>query len=142
MIKTVLFDLGNVILPFDLMRLAQKLTHFSPFSAKEILHNIGHNELLHEFEIGKITPKEYFDLATETCQFKNLSYDAFIAIFCDIFDENTDVVQLISQLKGNYQLGIISNTNPIHSSHLKVTYPSLSQFDNIWFSNEAGVRKP
>jgi epoxide hydrolase-like predicted phosphatase len=142
MIKTVLFDLGNVLMPFDLMRLAGRLAQFSPYSKEEILNRIAYNQVAEEFESGKMTPHDYFNFVTKACEFKDLSYDKFIAIFNDIFDEDQAVYGLVKRLKSKYQLGLISNTNPIHVSHLRTSYPNLNHFEHLWFSNEAGVRKP
>jgi putative hydrolase of the HAD superfamily len=69
-------------------------------------------------------------------------FNDFIPIFNDIFDEDKGIVALIARLKNKYKLGLISNTNPIHSSHVVEKYLSLGHFDRLWFSNEAGLRKP
>lgn len=142
MIKTVLFDLGNVILPFDVMRLAKRLTRFSQLSAQEIVDRLWNDFIADNFETGKMLPTEYFVHISELCQFKGLTFDEFVPLFNEIFDEDVEIVALISRLKGRYKLGIISNTNAIHVEHLKQTYGYLSHFDRQWWSNEAGVRKP
>ncbi|MCG3206056.1 MAG: Alpha-D-glucose 1-phosphate phosphatase YihX [Elusimicrobia bacterium] len=142
MIKTVLFDLGNVILPFDVMRLAKRLTKHSHLSAPEIVERLWNDYIADHFETGKMSPQEYFVHITELCQFKDLTYEEFEPIFNEIFDEDAEIVALISRLKGRYKLGIISNTNEIHVRHIKKTYSYLSHFDFHWWSNEAGVRKP
>lgn len=141
MIKTVLFDLGNVLMPFDLMRLANRLARFSRFNPKEILQKIAYTQMAVDFETGRMTPQEYFDYTTAACEFKNLSFTEFVAIFNDIFDEDHRVYEVVSGLKKKYKLGLISNTNPIHVDHLR-TYPNLGHFERLWFSNEAGLRKP
>lgn len=142
MIKTVLFDLGNVILPFDLMRLATKLAKFSPFPAEQILEKIAYTQVAEDFETGLMSSEDYYSFVSKGCEFQDLSYDDFISIFNDIFNEDTEVWELISRLKKNYKLGLISNTNPIHVAHIRSAYPQLSHFEQLWFSNEARVRKP
>ena len=142
MIKTVLFDLGNVILPFDLTCLANQLARYTNFSPEIILEKIAYNQVAVDFETGKMTPKEYFDFVTKACDFKDLSYTQFIVIFNDIFDQDHQVWDLISRLKKNYKLGLISNTNPIHVDYIRSNHPQLDHFHHLWFSNEAGLRKP
>lgn len=129
-------------MPFDLLRLATQLADFSPFSPTEIMNRLGYPDVVDSFETGKMSPQEFFDYVSNTCQLKNLPYDKFIPIFNDIFEEDQKVVALLSKLKSNYRLGLISNTNPIHVSHLREEYPNLGHFDNLIFSNEAGLRKP
>ena len=142
MIKTVLFDLGNVILPFDVMRLANRLTRYTHLPAKDIVDRLWNDHIADFFETGKMSPVEYFSHISALCDFKGLSYDEFVPIFNEIFDENLDITALISNLKGRYTLGLISNTNAIHVEHITKRYEVLSQFDRQWWSNEAGVRKP
>lgn len=142
MIKTVLFDLGNVILPFDVMRLANRLTRYTHLSAKQIVDMLWNDYIADNFETGKMSPTEYFNHICQACQFKNLTYDEFLPIFNEIFDEDMTIVDLIAKLKGKYKLGIISNTNAIHVEHITKRYSYLSHFDRHWWSNEAGVRKP
>lgn len=142
MIKTVLFDLGNVILPFDVTRLARRLTKHSRFTADEIINHLWNEELADIFETGKMSPEQYYQHVSDLCEFTGLSFDTFVPIFNEIFDENHDVIALIEQLKANYQLGLISNANPIHVPHIKEKFSHLSHFDRHWWSHEAGVRKP
>jgi putative hydrolase of the HAD superfamily len=142
MIKTILFDLGNVILPFDLMRLATRLAPHTALSSDTVLETLWNEALAEHFETGRMSPKEYFDHVSVQCGFKNLPYDRFIEIFNDIFVEDAAVGRLIHDLCDDYQLGLISNINPIHAPYILDKYPVLKKFRRLWFSNEAGVRKP
>lgn len=142
MINTVLFDLGNVILPFDVMRLAKRLTRHSHLEADVIVGHLWNAHIADHFETGKMSPTEYFDHITDICGFKNLTFEEFIPIFNEIFDTETGVADMLSQLKGRYNLGLISNTNAIHVEHMMGKYDFLSHFHKHWWSNEAGVRKP
>lgn len=142
MIKTVLFDLGNVILPFDLARFAQQLSAYSPLSINEIMERIGPKDVVDAFESGLMSADDYFQYLCSSCQLDGLSFEEFVPMFNDIFDENQDVIDLIGGLKGRVHLGLISNTNPIHVEHLRKSFGHLGRFDRIWFSNESGYRKP
>lgn len=143
MIKTVLFDLGNVILPFDVTRLANRLTRHSRYSAEEIINKLWNERVAETFETGKMSAEEYFQLASDLCEFTNLTFEEFVPIFNEIFTENHEVIALISILKEKYPLGLISNANPIHVPHVKKNFSKhLAHFKKVWWSNEAGVRKP
>jgi putative hydrolase of the HAD superfamily len=142
MINTVLFDLGNVLLPFDVMRLAKGLTKHTHLSAEAIVGHLWNAHIADHFETGKMSPAAYFDHVTSICEFKNLSFQEFVPLFNEIFDPETGVVELLGRMKGRYNLGLISNTNAIHVEHIVNRYDFLSHFDRHWWSNEAGVRKP
>src|SRR5688572_15174404 len=111
MIKAVLFDLGNVILPFDVSRLAAKLSRHCPLSPKEIIQNLWNDHIADYFETGRMSPEEYFQKISDACRFNGLTFEEFIPLFNEIFDENPGVVELIAKLKKKYRLGLISNTN-------------------------------
>lgn len=142
MINTVLFDLGNVVLPFDVMRLAGRLTKHTHLSTQNIVDLLWNDHIAANFETGRMPPTDYFAHISAACQFRNLSYEEFIPLFNEIFDEDSGVADLVGRLKNNYKLGLISNTNAIHVDHILNRYPVLSHFEcHIW-SNKAGVRKP
>jgi len=142
MINAVYFDLGNVILPVDGHRLANKLARHSPQTPNKILEAFWSNEITDQFERGEITPPDFFDYIARTCEISGLPFDQFIHLFNDIFNEDKDVIQLLSSIKSKFKMGLISNTNPIHAPHLLKTFPFFSVFDGLWLSNEVGVRKP
>jgi putative hydrolase of the HAD superfamily len=142
MINTVLFDLGNVILPFDVMRLAKGLTKHSHLDPQTIVNHLWNVHIADTFETGKMSPTEYFDHISGLCNFRELTFQDFKPIFNEIFDQETGVAEMLTRLKGRYRLGLISNTNAIHVEHMLGRYDFLSHFDKHWWSNEAGVRKP
>ncbi len=142
MIKTVLFDLGNVILPFDLSRLAGRLKMYSKLSVDEIIANLWNDEIANTFETGMMAPQEYFAHATRVCGFEGLSYEHFVPIFNDIFVEDQEVKDLIGRLGKKYRMGLISNINPIHVPYVIQTCDTLKAFERLWFSNIERVRKP
>lgn len=142
MIKTVLFDLGNVILPFDVTRLAASLTAYCRLSTEEIVEKLWSDKIANEFETGLMGAEAYFAHVSEMCGFVGLSYEKFVPIFNEIFIEDEGVNTLIRGLKKSYRLGLISNTNPIHVPYVMKKYKTLSEFERHWWSNEEGVRKP
>lgn len=142
MIRVVLFDLGNVILPVDGHRMARKLTKHSPLSQEEILSHFNKQEIVHEFETGRLSPQAFFEHIRTSCSLRDLEYAGFLPLFNDIFDEDSAVIRLIEDLKPKVKLGMISNTNTIHSSHLVESYKLFSHFHKVWFSNDVGLRKP
>ncbi|MCB4757060.1 MAG: HAD family phosphatase [Elusimicrobia bacterium] len=142
MINVILFDMGNVILPVDGDRLARKLARYSPQTPQKILEAFWDNRITDRFEQGKMSPKEFFELVTRTAEIQGLSYEDFINMFNDIFEEDHQVIELVKNLKKTYKLGLISNTNPLHVPYVLKKFPVLSTFDKLWMSSEVGIRKP
>src|SRR5512139_3741371 len=99
-IEVVLFDLGNVILPFNHYQIAEKLARFS--ERKELSdpprifsYLFGRKEgAVNDYEIGKVSSIEFFKQVKE--RFKLImTFDAFVPIWNEIFAENHDVSKLI-----------------------------------------------
>jgi putative hydrolase of the HAD superfamily len=122
--------------------MAQKLTKHSPFSPDEILSHFNHQEMLDQFETGQLSNEDFFNHIQKHCNIDGLDYHDFLPMFTDIFNEDHDVIALIENLKSHKKLGMISNINAIHATHLVKRYQLFSHFHKIFFSNEVGMRKP
>jgi len=104
-IEVVLFDLGNVILPFNHYQIAEKLARFS--ERKELSdpprifsYLFDRQEgAVNDYEMGKMSSIEFFNQVKE--RFKlTLPFDTFVPIWNEIFTENHEVSELIRFLKG------------------------------------------
>ena len=142
MIRTILFDFGNVLAFFDHSRALAKLQHHTTIKATELAVSLYGGELELAYECGQIRTPKYFEIAREdgrlTC-----SLEVFIAAFVDIFTENVGVTRLIPQLKKNYRLVLASNTNEAHFTHYREEFRHvLDLFDHLVVSHEVGARKP
>jgi len=146
-IEVVLFDLGNVILPFNHYQIAEKLARFS--ERKELSdpprifsYLFDRQEgAVNDYEIGKLSSIEFFNQVKE--RFKLiLPFDTFVPIWNEIFTENHEVSELIRSFKEKKKLGLLSNTNPLHFEYALSTFPILNLFDKWILSHEVGFKKP
>ncbi|MBM4306558.1 MAG: hypothetical protein FJ123_07460, partial [Deltaproteobacteria bacterium] len=116
MIEVILFDLGNVILPFNHYQIAEKLLPFVQRKEfqdpKKIFSYIFDfkSGAINAFDAGELSPQEFFQSLKESLQF-SISFDAFVPIWNRIFTEDREVSQIIRFLKGKYRLGLLSNTD-------------------------------
>src|SRR5690348_211421 len=117
MIKTVLFDLGNVILPFDVTRLARRLLAHSPLTVQEIIESLWNDDLADRFETGRMKPSDYFEYVSKICRFTGLSFDDFLPIFNEIFDEDPAMIDLVASLKPRDR-----KSTRLNSSHPSISY--------------------
>jgi len=146
-IEVLLFDLGNVILPFNHYQIAEKIARFSErkelSDPPRIFSYLFDRQkgAINDYEIGKMTSIEFFNQVKE--RFKLiLTFDAFVPIWNEIFTENCDVSGLIRSLKGKKRLGLLSNTNSLHFEYALSTFPVLRLFDKWILSHEVGFKKP
>ena len=142
MIKAILFDLGNVIVPFDFKRAYAKLGPLCSCPITEISARLRSTDLVRRFETGRIAAQPFVSelsvlLGLET------TYNDFCDLWTSIFLEDTLVSEsLIAGLRSRHRLLVLSNTNPIHFSMLKASYPLLEHFDDFVLSYEVGALKP
>lgn len=147
MIEVILFDLGNVILPFDARRTAEQLSRASqkeefqdPSKMFSYLFD-AEKGAINPYQVGKISPVEFFQSLKDSLSL-SLSFDAFIPIWNEIFVENQEVSEVIRSLKGRYRLGLLSNTDPLHFGYILSKFPILQTLDKWILSHEVGFRKP
>ena len=146
-IEVILFDLGNVILPFDAHRTAEKLSRSS--QRKEFQHPPkmfsylfdAEEGAINPYQVGKVSSVEFFQSLKESLSL-SLSFEAFIPIWNEIFVEDKEVSEVIRSLKGKYRLGLLSNTDPLHFGYILSKFPILQVFDKWILSHEVGFRKP
>jgi len=146
-IEVILFDLGNVILPFNHYQIAEKLFRFTknldfqdPKKIFSYLFDFEHGAI-NGYEVGKVSSLDFFQSLKEHLQL-TLSFEEFIPIWNDIFWENPEVSEIIRALKGEKRLGLLSNTNPLHFDYILSKFPVVQTFDKWILSHEVGFKKP
>ena len=146
-IEVILYDLGNVILPFSHYQIAEKLSRFSHKKELQDPQRIFsclfdfQNGAINGYEVGEVSSLEFFKSLKESLDL-SISFEQFIPIWNDIFTENQEVSQIILSQKGKWKLGLISNTNPLHFDYCLKKFPILRTFDKWILSHEIGYKKP
>ena len=142
MIKAILFDLGNVIVPFDFKRAYAKLGPLCSCPVTEISARLRSTDLVSRFETGRIASEPFVGELSTLLGLKT-TYSEFCDLWTSVFFEDTLVPEsLIAGLHGRHRLLILSNTNPIHFSMLKARYPVFRHFDDFVLSYQVGALKP
>jgi putative hydrolase of the HAD superfamily len=146
-IKVILYDLGNVILPFNHYQIAEKLSRLSQKSEdrdpQEIFSYLFDFQkgVANRFDVGQVSPQEFFESIKEYLGL-SISFEEFIPIWTDIFSENVEVSQIILSQKGRWRLGLLSNTDPLHFNYILSKFPVVRAFDKWILSYEVGFQKP
>ena len=143
MIKTIIFDFGDVFINLDkegALKLA--LEKFEITELDEELQSI--NAL---YEQGLISTDEFLDFYAEN--FPKLSKDELKSIWNHIIKDFPDHrLQFIKQLAkdNNHQLILLSNTNELHIDYIKNNVSFYEEFkncfDQFYLSHEINLRKP
>lgn len=140
--KTIVFDLGNVLLSFDFRVAANQLAKHAQLSAREIVSLINQSELLHQFERGEISSEEFYTEVAQASKYQE-SLDQFRMDFSDIFEEIQPMVDYFRQLKTNgNRVALFSNTNEMATEFIRKKFSFFSDFDVTFLSYQHGLMKP
>jgi FMN phosphatase YigB (HAD superfamily) len=142
MIKTVIFDLGKVLIPFDFTRGYRGLEKLCGIPAAEIPRRLASTDLVHRFESGLVEPEDFVAELSRVLDL-HISYDQFCEIWSSIFLPDPLIPEsLLAGIRQRFRLLLLSNTNAIHFEMLERTYPLLGQFDDKVLSYRVRAMKP
>lgn len=140
--SAIVFDLGNVLIPFDYSKAINKLNQVETGLGNRFYDFFKSNYNLHrDFERGKISEKEFIKKMLSIVNHK-IDATTLCKYYADIFSLNEDVISLLPLLNKNYKLFLLSNTDSIHKKYGWEKYEFLKYFDDLILSFEVGAVKP
>jgi putative hydrolase of the HAD superfamily len=141
-IKTILFDLGGVIVPFDFKRAYAKLETLCSYPAAEIPTRIRSTGLVQRFETGRVASEQFVEELSAILELK-MTYQQFCDLWTCIFLPEPLVPEtMLARLRTGHRLMLLSNTNPIHFHMIQANYPLMRHFHHAVLSYEVGAVKP
>lgn len=142
LIKTVIFDLGNVLLQFNHDQMILQLSHQLdiPFShLKKLIFDEG---WIASYEAGLLTTDEILSQLKKSASIAP-TQESLLSAMNTIFKENVSLTPLVNQLKKQKKkVFLLSNTNEAHFSFIKDNFPFISLFDEMILSYEVKCSKP
>jgi len=140
--SVIVFDLGNVLLPFDYDITIRSLNEKSSgLGDKFVKYYKENREILRDYERGNITDDEFLNKVVTGLDNK-VSKEEFINYFSKVFTVNEKLVSLLPKLKEKYTLVLLSNTNSIHREYGWKDYEFLNYFDKLVLSYQVHAVKP
>lgn len=140
-IKAVIFDLGNVLVNYDVKKAARYFSKAGGISQYRIWAHFFLSKFEQAYTRGEISSLEFYREACKVFK-KPVPYKIFKHYWNDIFWENPGMEKLLVRIKRHYPLYLISNTNALHFTHLKKHFKLLRHFKRKFPSHEVGARKP
>ncbi|WP_346235998.1 HAD family phosphatase [Niabella insulamsoli] len=149
MIKNVLFDFGGVLYNLDFSKTFDAFEKLGFSDFEQMFSQYNADTLFQDLETGKITASAFYNrikaMAPQPVTDKQIK-DAWNALLLGFRMES---LEFLIQLKSDYNLYLLSNTNVIHYDHFssqlleQTHYPSLeSFFTKAYYSQDIGLRKP
>lgn len=143
MIKTIIFDFGNVFINLDIEGALKKMfdtLKIDAFSEEMIAFNSF-------YEQGLISTNEFIDFYSEN--FPKISKEELIGLWNfmlkDFPEQRLDFLKTL-KTSNKYKLILLSNTNELHINWIKENVSLYNDFKNcfdaFYLSQEINLRKP
>ena len=138
-IDSLIFDIGNVLVPFDWQpfqrQLAADSTNLTTEAEKEF------RELMIRFDIGEMTGEQFARVAIRIIGFQGDEVQ-FTGIWNSIFSSNPPMERTVVALKKRFPLYLLSNTSDLHLGYLMRNCGVLVHFVDGVYSFRAKCAKP
>jgi len=142
MLKTLIFDMGKVIIPFDFKRGYDRMAPLCNYSPEQIPERLRTCDLVYRFESGEVDPQTFVKELSGILEL-NCSFDEFRDIWGAIFLPETLIPEeMLAALRSRYRLLLLSNTNALHFPIVQNAYPILGLFHDHILSYRVGAMKP
>ncbi|MGB1104382.1 MAG: HAD family hydrolase [Crocinitomicaceae bacterium] len=148
--KTILFDLGGVLLNLDYQKTIDAFISLGIEDFKQLYAQAAQTALFDDFETGKISSEKFMNGIREISGISlsdNQIQSAWNAMLLDLPKHRVDLLKALSK---HYQLLLFSNTNAIHlDAFRKIIEDQYGNrflledlFEGTYYSHLEGVRKP
>jgi putative hydrolase of the HAD superfamily len=142
MLKTLIFDLGKVIVPFDFQRGYQAMAERTGLAPEEVRTRIAATNTVAPYESGLMETPEFVGVVNSALG-QEFAVDEFQLLWSTIFLPDTLLPEsLFESLKHRYRLVLLSNTNDLHFRFIRERYPLLRHMDEFVLSYRAKAAKP
>jgi glucose-1-phosphatase len=145
-VKTILLDVGQVLVALDFPAAVRRTMQHSPLSAAEIQRRLADHPAVTRYESGFMSTAEFHVTVCRLLEME-VALEEFKCGWAEIFALDVADGRCISpaffrELKQRYQLVALSNTNQMHWQYLESVMPLLSEFDDLVLSHRVGALKP
>jgi len=148
-IKNIIFDFGGVIYDIDHLKVIEKFNELGIADFAQMYSKAVQNQLFERLETGHLSDHDFINEVKNYVK-EGISnqqiIDAWNAILVGFTQER---LNLLEQIKGNYNLFLLSNSTNIHYQLYSKQFSELTAyeafedlFQKAYFSFNMGLRKP
>ena len=146
-IDTLIFDFGGVIINLDYSKPVDEFKKLGILDSKKLYSKKEQTKLFDSLECGQISDVTFLNEIRKKSNTNDLELikKAWNSILLNIPEER---FHLLKKLSSKYKLFLLSNTNSIHLKEIITSYGEkkwknfISIFNDVYFSNQIGMRKP
>ncbi len=146
----IIFDLGGVLLNLDYDATERAFAALGITDFKQRFSQLSQDSFFDDFETGKISEKDFLAGMRQAADLESITdaqiVDAWNAMLLDFPLRR---LQLLQQLRNQFDLFLLSNTNAVHEAAFNKLlmqtcgFNTIAHFfDKVYFSHRVGLRKP
>jgi putative hydrolase of the HAD superfamily len=141
-VRAVIFDIGRVLIRIDVGRTMKGLASGTSLSPQELWSAIEQDPRWKDWQEGRISARNWHLHVKQ-----RFGGPATFEQFTDAWNLALDPEPILSnklfeKLSKSYRLGLLSNTDPIHVTHMESRYDFFSYFRVRIYSCAIGAAKP
>jgi len=141
-IRSFLFDMGNVLVRFSHARMCAQIGALCGWSEAEIRRVLIDSGLQWDFERGLLSEQEFHHRLQKIVEC-DLDFEALRWAGSDIFTADAGIERIVAELsRRGHRLVVLSNTSVSHFEFVRRHFPILRHFDDFVLSYEVGALKP
>ena len=141
-VKTVLFDMGNVVVTFSHERMCCQIAEVCDLPVDEVRRLLFLSGVQWEFEKGMVSESDVHALL-ERAAMRSIDFPSLIRAGSDIFTLNPGIPEILTWLKAaGLRLVLLSNTSISHFRFVRDNFPVMAWFDEFVVSYAVGQLKP
>ena len=146
-IDTLIFDFGGVIINLDYSKPVEEFKKLGILDSEKLYSKKEQTSLFDSLECGQISDENFLNEIRKKSNTNDLELikKAWNSILLNIPEER---VHLLKKLSLKYKIYLLSNTNSIHLNEIISAYGEkkwrnfINIFNDVYFSNQIGMRKP
>lgn len=153
-LKSLIFDLGDVIIPIDLTAPVRNFAMLANMNEDDVRAIWQEHDLINQYETGLIDDQSFREHVRRLLKNRSEEPGRWADEVIDtawntvLLDLPIERIERIKQLKANYRLFLLSNTSPIHIRQVNHVLTGLGQptleelFERVFYSYEVRMAKP
>lgn len=139
MIKAILLDMGGVALNGKIEQVLEKLARHLGIDAKHFSQ--FYSKYKPELQSGKMKTVDFCNLVKNEFNIQEDIIPIWTKTYLEVMTLNNPLLDFIRELRGKYQVGVITNTIDLHAA-INRKRDAFKHFDEVIVSCDAGLVKP
>jgi putative hydrolase of the HAD superfamily len=140
--KAIIFDIGRVLIDVDVKKGIFSLFEVDFEKGMDVaVQQLMLHPVFQLFNKGELTPRQFYEKIIEEFHI-DIPFEEFKSKWCDIFTVMPGMYELVESVSCEYNLGLLSDTDPLHWDYLVKNYPIFKFFPNSVLSFRTNIVKP